>query len=166
MDIRRLTPSEIPLLTELFPYRAPGEMIAACTRDLKSGKIEIFGLFDGSLLIGELRVMLENEDPRFAVRGLRAYLYAFRIREAYRGKGCGRALLTTVLESLERDGYRAFTIGVEDDNAIALHLYHALGFCEFVLRKEEEYQGDRFTFSLLERRLPPASSLADGGDPS
>ena len=43
MDIRRLTPSEIPLLTELFPYRAPGEMIAACTRDLKSGKIEIFG---------------------------------------------------------------------------------------------------------------------------
>ena len=163
--MRRLTPSEIPALTALFDYHDAGQMIAACTRDLEKGKIDVFGLYDGPLLIGELRAMYENEDARFALRGRRAYLYAFRIRGAYQGKGYGRLLLETVLELLEKDGYREFTIGAEDDNAVALHLYRALGFCGFVLRKEEEYQGERYVFSLLEKRLPPAVSLADGGDP-
>lgn len=44
--------------------------------------------------------------------------------------------------------YCEFTVGVEDDNFRAMHMYRALGFNEFVLRKQEEYQGDWYEYDL------------------
>lgn len=107
-----------------------------------------FFLYDNGILIGELHVLYESDDENYAVRGRRAYLFAFRVRTGFQNKGYGTYLLKEVLSALKKKGYCEFTVGVEDDNFRAMHVYRTLGFNEFVLRKQEEYQGDRYEYDL------------------
>lgn len=152
MRIEKLTVQQLPLLTELFDYNDVDQMIAECTRDIQSGAVDIFVLFDKQRPVGELHVRFESDDERYALRGHRAYLFAFRIREELQGRGLGTRLLKTVLDELAQAGYREFTVGVEDDNARALHMYQTMGFSELVLRAREEYQGDAYEYNLYLKR--------------
>ena len=103
-------------------------------------------------MLGELRVKYTDTDENFALPGRRAYLYAFRIRDGFRNRGYGTHLMKTVLDTLKDAGYSEFTVGVEDDNSVAKHMYAAQGFTEFVLRKEETYQGDTYSYNLYLKR--------------
>lgn len=148
MEIKKLAVHELHALTELFKYNDEKQMIASCTNDIQNGKIDIFVLYDNDILMGELRVKYESDDDSFAVKGRRAYLYAFRIRKNFQGMGYGTYLLKSVLSILRENGYCEFTVGVEDDNHIAMHMYQEAGFDELLLRKREEYQGDSYEYNL------------------
>lgn len=152
MKIEKLAIQDLHILTELFDYNDVEQMISECTHDIQNGKIDIFVLYDEDVLVGELRVMYESEDEISAIRGRRAYLFAFRVREEFQNKGYGTHLLKTVLTTLKENGYYEFTVGVEDDNARAIHMYQALGFTELLLRKQEEYQGDAYEYNLYLKR--------------
>lgn len=152
MRVERLAAEELSALTELFEYHDVQQMIAECTRDIRSGKIDIFVLFDQGMLVGELHVMYESDDAELAVRGRRAYLFAFRVREGFQGRGYGTHLMKTVLAALEEKGYGEVTIGVEDENERAIHLYRAFGFTELIARKREAYQGDAYEYGVYLKR--------------
>lgn len=59
-----------------------------------------------------------------------------------------RPMETKELHILTDQGYTEFTIGVEDENERAIHIYHSFGFCKVIARKEEEYQGDHYEYNL------------------
>lgn len=147
--VRKLKITELPLLTQLFNYKNVDEMIAENTRDIEIGIIDIFTLFDDDKIIGELRVKYISDDNRFAKKGKRAYLYAFRVHQKYQGKGFGHFLLKNVLTILTENGYSEFTVGVEDDNAKARYMYEKNGFTEPIARIKESYQGDSYEYDLL-----------------
>lgn len=151
MDIRKITPLELPLLTQLFDYNNPAEMIEQNQRDINNGTIDIFVMFVKDRPIGELHVAYESDDER-AVKGKRAYLFAFRIHEDYQGRGYGKRLLQSVIDTLFKQGYAEFTVGVEDNNARAKHIYDSFGFNDLIARKYEEYQGDGYEYGLYLRR--------------
>ncbi len=109
-------------------------------------------MYDNTTLVGELHVMYESDDENYALRGKRAYLFAFRIREDYQNKGYGTNFLKAIITLLKEKGYCEFTVGVEDDNFRAMHIYQALGFNELLLRKQEEYQGDVYEYNLYLKR--------------
>ena len=140
------------MLTNLFNYKDVNEMITENARDIENGVIDIFALFDGDKIIGELRVKYVSGDERFAEKGKRAYLYAFRIHANYQGKGLGSYLLENVLTILKESGYSEFTVGVEDDNARARYMYEKNGFIEPIARIKESYQGDSYEYDLLLRK--------------
>ena len=73
MDIRKITPLELPLLTQLFDYTDPAEMIEQNERDMKGGTIDIFVMFDNARPIGELHAAYDSDDER-VVKENRAYL--------------------------------------------------------------------------------------------
>lgn len=148
MKIEKLAVNDLCILAELFEYNNVEQMISECTHDIQNGIIDIFVLYDRAVLVGELRVMYESDDENFAIRDRRAYMFAFRIREGFQNKGYGTYLLKTVLDALKEKGYCEFTVGVEDDNLRAIHMYQALGFNKFLLRKQEEYQGDAYEYNL------------------
>ena len=52
----------------------------------------------------------------------------------YQGSGLGQKLLEFVLNDLENKGYIEFTIGVEENNEIAKHIYFKYGFTEEIDR--------------------------------
>lgn len=135
--VRKLKTSELPMLTELFKYKDVNEMIAENTKDIENRFIDIFALFDDDKIIGELRVKYISDDNRFAEKGKRVYLYAFRVHQKYQGKGLGNFLLENVLNILQENGYREFTVGVEDDNARARYMYEKNGFTEPIARIKE-----------------------------
>lgn len=149
LTVRSITAEDLPLLLKLHTYRDPEQMLFSNTRMLTSGQAKFFCLFRCEKLIGELRAKKWDDDPDFAIPGQRAYLYAFRILPGEQGQGFGTYLMEQVTELLRQEGYREFTVGVEDDNVRARQLYHKLGFTRVLARKEEEYQGDSYGFDLL-----------------
>ncbi len=151
MNVRFINTDELSLLFQLFDYNDPDEMISENTRNINKGKIDIFGLFQEDMLIGELHAAYVHDDERFAVRNNRAYLSAFRIHKDFQGKGYGQFLLNNVIAMLGKRGYSEFTIGVEDDNKTAIHIYSKLGFTRLIGRMSEEYQGDKYEYGLYLR---------------
>lgn len=152
MIVRKLKVSEIPMLTVLFKYKDVKAMIAENTKDIENEVIDVFALFDWAKIIGELRVKYISDDNRFAEKGNRAYLYAFRIHKKYQGKGLGNFLLENVLTILTENSYSEFTVGVEDDNARARYMYKKHGFTESIAKIKENYQGDSYEYDLLLKR--------------
>jgi ribosomal protein S18 acetylase RimI-like enzyme len=65
---------------------------------------------------------------------------AFRVVKEYQGKGIGQYLLNYVIEKVKEQGYSEITIGVEDNNENAKHIYSKLGFTEFIKRDH----GDKY----------------------
>lgn len=151
--VRKITVSELPRLTELFDYNDIDGMLAENTSLIQNGSGDIFILLDGERLLGELHVKYESCDRLEAVKGVRAYLYAYRIHKNFQGMGLGKLLMKTVLDTLATEGYSEFTIGVEDDNDRALHIYKKFGFSKEIARKYEEYQGDGYEYGLYLKRL-------------
>ena len=146
--VRKLKTPELPMLTELFNYKDVDDMITENTRSIENDIVDIFALFDDNKLIGELHVKYDNEYKDFAEKGKRAYLYAFRVHQKYQGKGLGNFLLENVLTILVENGYNEFTVGVEDNNSKARHMYEKHGFKKPIARIKESYQGDSYEYSL------------------
>ncbi len=58
----------------------------------------------------------------------RAYLYAFGVLPAYRGRGVGRAFLSALFDLLRLGGTTRLALEVETENAPAVALYRSCGF--------------------------------------
>jgi ribosomal protein S18 acetylase RimI-like enzyme len=143
---------ELPLLVQLFNYADVDAMITDNTKAILNKDISIFVLYVDNKLIGELHVKYKSEDVLQAILNQRAYLFAYRIHKNYQGSGWGKLLLTTVINILEKEGYKEFTVGVEDDNLLAKHIYAVHGFTEVIERKIENYQGGSYEYNLLLRK--------------
>lgn len=148
MTIKTLNTGELNLLFQLFDYNDRDEMITENTKDIKENNVDIFALFRESRLIGELHAAYVHNDERFAIKNKRAYLFAFRIHEAFQGKGYGQILMNEVILILAEKGYSEFTVGVEDNNEMAKHIYSKLGFTHLIGWINEEYQGDKYEYGL------------------
>lgn len=151
--VRKITVNELPKLTELFDYNDIDGMISENTSLIKNEVMDIFILLDGERLLGELHVSYESNDKLEAVRGIRAYLSAYRVHNDFQGMGLGKFLMKSVIDTLAAEGYSEFTVGVEDDNDRALHIYREFGFSEVIARKYEEYQDDGYEYNLYLKRL-------------
>ena len=148
MKIEKISVEDLHILTELFEYNDVEQMVSDCSHDIQNRIIDIFVLFEKDVLVGELHVMYESDDENYAIRNRRAYLFAFRVRDSFQNRGYGTYLLKSVLAVLTENGYIEFTVGVEDENFRAIHMYQSLGFKEILLRKQEEYQGDTYEYNL------------------
>lgn len=150
--VKALKINELDLLFQLYNYNNPYEMIAENINDISKKRIDIFGLFHEDKLIGEIHTAYNHNDTRFAEKNKRAYLFAFRIHKNFQGKGYGQFLINEVISILAEKGYSEFTVGVEDDNKVAMHIYSKLGFTKLIERINEEYQGDCYEYGLYLKR--------------
>ena len=107
--------------------------------------IEYEGSFIGELSVYYSSHTLETE----AIPGRRVYLSTYRLEKEYRKKGLGQRLLKFVLDDLEKQGFSEFTIGVEEDNDIAKHIYFKFGFTEAIDKgKGDEFDPSDYTLYL------------------
>ena len=100
--------------------------------------------------IGEVSVNYVCHDLQTeAIPNQRVYLQAFRLDKESQGKGLGQKLIEYVLNDLTDRGYTEFTIGVEDDNEIAKHIYFKFGFTEAIDKgKGDEFDPTDYTLYL------------------
>ena len=79
-------------------------------------------------VIGQLFVQLKSRRPELADGAGRAYIYAFRVRPAYRHHGLGTHMLQIVEADLRERGFRRVTLNVGRHNLQARRLYERLGY--------------------------------------
>ena len=155
MEFRKITIEEFDKLKRLFPGNEElwEKYRNTQVEKLEKKEIDIFVIENNENIIGEITAnyksnKLENE----AKAGIRAYLEAFRIDKDYRSQGLGQELINYCIEYLENIGYTEFTIGVEDENEIAKHIYSKLGFTKIIgIGHGDEFDNSEYTLYLKEK---------------
>ncbi|NPV86862.1 MAG: GNAT family N-acetyltransferase [Anaerolineae bacterium] len=82
----------------------------------------------GKGIIGQAFVQLNSDRKELANGTDRAYIFAFRIRPAFRRKGLGSYLLKFIENDLLQRGYTSATLNVAKDNPDARRLYERHGY--------------------------------------
>lgn len=143
MEFRKIKIEEFEKLKELFPDNEEiwGKYKNKRLQQFEKQEIDVFVIEDNEKFIGEITVnykshQLETE----TIPNKRVYLEAFRVDKKYQGQGLGQKLINYCIDYLTNIGYTEFTIGVEDDNEIAKHIYFKLGFTNAI----DKGYGDEF----------------------
>jgi ribosomal protein S18 acetylase RimI-like enzyme len=79
-------------------------------------------------IVGQIFIQWNSSDPRFADGSRRGYLYALRVKPAFRERGLGTRLIQAAEDELRRRGMDTASIGVEKDNPRARALYERHGY--------------------------------------
>lgn len=158
MEFRKIKVEEFEKLKELFPdseemwFKYKNKRL----KQFEKREIDIFVIEDNKDIIGELTVnykshQLETE----TIPNIRVYLEAFRVDKKYRGQGLGQKLINYCIDYLTNIGYIEFTIGVEEDNEVAEHIYFKLGFTNAI----DKGHGDEFDPSEYTLYLKDINSI-------
>jgi len=83
---------------------------------------------NGSGLIGQLFVQLHSPRRELADGNQKAYFYAFRIKEPFRGYGIGSQLMETAEEDLNKRNFIKIALNVSKENPTALRFYKNHGY--------------------------------------
>jgi ribosomal protein S18 acetylase RimI-like enzyme len=95
---------------------------------------------DGAF-VGEISVVTETGDAEYTIPGRRLYVSRLIVRDGYRRRGIGRALVDYITVKAQEEGYTELSIGVNLDNYPALRLYAQAGFDRIISVCEDEYGG-------------------------
>lgn len=162
---RKITKAEFDKLRDLFP---DNEQMWLKYRDRRwkefdQKEIDVYVIEQNHHFIGELSVHYKSRDlASETIPKQRVYLHTFRLDKKYQGLGLGQKFLQFVLSDLEKQGYTEFTVGVDEDNKRAKHIYWKLGFTQAI----DKGYGDEFDpsdYTLYMRSIPKTDSEQQEG---
>ena len=152
MIIRKILKEEFKGLKELFPGNEElwEKYESQRLKEFDNKEIDVYVIEEDEKFIGELTVNYISHDlPSETIPNIRVYFEAFRIDKKYQGKGLGQKLIEYVINDLKLNGYIEFTIGVEEDNKKAKHIYFKYGFTKAIdYGKGDEFDPTDYTLYL------------------
>lgn len=152
MEFRKINLDELDKLKDLYDYENYEEFKQKITADILNKVKDLYVISEGEKIIGEIKVTYKSDMPNQTIPNVRVYLYAFRIHKDYQNKGLGQKLFAFVINLLENKGITEFTLGVEDDNEKAKHIYEKFDFTEIIDRQSETVKGRTYEYNLLLRK--------------
>ena len=152
MIIRKILREEFIKLKELFPGNEELWIKYSKQRlkQLEDKEIDIYVIEYEGEFVGELTVNYISHDLKSeTIPNIRVYFEAFRIDKKYQGKGLGQKLIEYTINDLKQEGFKEFTIGVEEDNERAKYIYFKYGFTEVIdYGKGDEFDPTEYTLYL------------------
>jgi ribosomal protein S18 acetylase RimI-like enzyme len=129
VQIRRLGKPDLPALEWDGEYARFRRLFAETYQSAVKGRAVLWvaDLPDYGL-IGQIFVQLNSARLELADGKTRAYIYAFRVRQPFRGAGLGTRLLLNAETDLVYRGYQWVTLNVGRDNPNAQRLYERYGY--------------------------------------
>jgi ribosomal protein S18 acetylase RimI-like enzyme len=136
MDLRLAEPADLDLIrTMADEYYAfdhleiDSERATAAVRELLADRSlgQIWLVFDGTEPAGYL-VLAFGYSIEFG--GKDAFIDELYLREQYRGRGWGKAVMESAATAARNAGVRALHLEVTRENARALRLYESVGFVD------------------------------------
>lgn len=152
MEYRKINLEELEKLKNLYVYENFEEIKKQIIDDISNGIKDIYVITENENLIGKITVTYKSDLPNETIPDIRVYLSAFRVHKDYQDQGLGQKLLKYVISELENKGITEFTVGVEDDNENAKHIYEKFDFTEIIDRGEETVKGRTYQYNLLLRK--------------
>lgn len=129
VSIRLLTEADLPALEWEGEYTRYRRLYADAYLRAQRGQAVLWVADLARVgVIGQLFVQLITDRQELADGKQRAYIYAFRIRPAYRNSGLGTRMLLKAEADLRRRGFHYATLNVAKENLRALSLYQRMGY--------------------------------------
>lgn len=128
ISCKKASANNIGELSDLFPNDLESRI-----QQVKDGIIDIYYVEHNGCPVGRLIANYDNQHlNNETIPGVRVCLSHFILFKDYRNKRLGGKLLAFALHDLRARGYKEFTVGVEEKNHIAKHLYGKNGFTEII----------------------------------
>ncbi len=129
LTIRHLEKADLPALEWDGEYTKYRRMYATLYRETRIGRVLMWVIESPSgEIIGQVFVMLYSSERETADGKDRAYVFAFRVKPQWRGKGIGHHLMGFVEDDLRKRGFKLVTLNVAKENLGAISLYERLGY--------------------------------------
>lgn len=129
LRISPVTRDDLPALEWDGEFKKYRRMYARLYRNTQTGTTLMWVVkTPAGEIIGQAFVMLKSGEREAADGKTRAYVFAFRVKSAWRGMGIGSHLMNFVETDLRRRSLKAVTLNVSKDNHDALRLYRRLGY--------------------------------------
>ncbi len=116
--------------------------------EIASGNRLVFIYKINGEFIGEGALVFDAGDSDYTIQNQRVYVSRMIVKKEYRNRGIGSEILEFLIRKAKDMGYSEMTIGVDKDNANALHLYRKYGFTEVLFDGADE---DGEYFKLMKR---------------
>jgi ribosomal protein S18 acetylase RimI-like enzyme len=114
---------------------------------IKNGTDSCYIAVSDGQILGDITVTYISKDEYATVKDERVYLSGLFVKEEYRNKGIGTALLKHVMDEMKRKKYRQATILVDAENMTAKKLYINSGF---ILYKEYYLSDTKYELLLYD----------------
>lgn len=121
--IRQATLEDLPALEWDGEYRHYRRLFARAMEEAQHGRRIVLLAESGGSLTGQLFIQFTTRASFASQDTKSAYLYAFRVKRAYRGQGIGSQLLQEAEALLQARGYGRTVISVAKSNRAARRLY-------------------------------------------
>ena len=119
----------LPLrLRDFKKLDASKEKIRAWKRQARRGNRRVFVCVKNGDFIARGDLVYDAHDPDYTIPGQRVYLSRLTVKKERRGQGIGTAMTKFLCEEARRQGFSEISLGVNKDNAAALHVYEKAGF--------------------------------------
>lgn len=132
--IRKALPADAPLLgalsVQLWPSNDVGEMTKEFEALLQDAKCALFLAYRGGVCVGFAQCQLRSDYVEGTESSPVGYLEGIFIREAYRGSGSARALVTACEDWARKLGCREFASDCQLSNTDSLTFHLRCGFQE------------------------------------
>ncbi len=145
--IELLNPEEYSKCSNIWNMKAQ-PLAGKWLDEIKSGNRLVFIYKINGEFIGEGALVFDTGDSDYTIPDRRVYVSRMIVKKEYRNRGIGSEILAFLIEKAKTLDYSEMTIGVDKDNANALHLYEKHGFTEVLFDgadKDGEY------FKLMKR---------------
>ena len=136
--IRKLNINEYERCQEIRPMGNPPQS-EDFFDDFKAGNRLIYVYEINGKFVGEAALVYENDDPDYTIPKIRIYMSRVIVNENYRNQGIGAKLIEHLLKVAKEKGFKEVSIGVDEDNYVARHLYEKkMGFTTVLFKGEDE----------------------------
>lgn len=152
MNISILNINNFDKLKELYPCDDFIEYKEKRIKQISNRELDIFVIEYDNKYIGEMTATYINGDlDNETIPNVRIYFQALRVLDEFQNKGLAQKLVEYVIDYYEKLGYTEFTIGVEEDNYNAKHIYQKFGFTD-IIGKGIEYDNNNNEYTLYLRK--------------
>lgn len=127
LSIREVTEADLPALEWDGEYTHFRNIYRRALIESKQGHRILLLAELKQAVIGQIFIHLHH-DGFDLTKELNAYLYSFRVQDAYRNLGIGSLLLIHAEELLKEKGYLRTTISVAKENSDARRMYERHGY--------------------------------------
>jgi Acetyltransferases len=152
--IKSLTLDEFDKLKSIWPTLKNPEKFETRMHTwrsmLEENKRIIIVYEEGGTFIGELGLMFDIGDPDYTISGQRICLTEMTVHKDFRNKGIGSSLIDYACIYAISCGYSEMSVGVDNDNLSARHLYEKKGFTAVI--REDEDEGGKYV-KLLKKLI-------------
>ena len=127
-QMQQLHAADFQKCADLWNMKKQRALAERFYNDLCSGNRLTWVCEENGVLLGEISLVFNMEDPEYTIPHKRAYVSHLIVKKDCRRQGIGRSLVEHVIERAKQMDIKELTIGVDLDNFAALRLYAKAGF--------------------------------------